>query len=465
MPGDTQLRLSIRDVCHILGQQGDWEGFISGAKTDSGKVTPGDLFVCLKGQRVDGHDYAREAQENGAIAILCSRPVPEVSIPCIQVEDVVDSLGQLAGFWRTKTRAKVICVTGTAGKTTFKDALASVMTFAGKKITVTKGNHNNQIGMPCTILSANGEEDFWILEAGISHAGDMDDLGRIARPDVAVILNVGAGHCEGLGQKGVAWHKARLLNYLAQGGQALVSADYPGLMTHCSDKKTRNFSRFDTKNTEFRCVGGNFARGEYILSLGDASLGVDTPFLGEHGAETAVAVAACAYLCGIAPEDIKGGLANAKLPEGRFQCGKCGDWRVYNDTYNANPLSMWRMLQTVSASAKNAGSPWYAVLGEMGELGNEANEWHRKLGELLFSLAPGAIFWKGQYFDEIKEPWNNSGRRNVPILHIESPDDFKIDWEKLRLPPGEIIFKGSRMNRLEDILGVFEKWAECDDVL
>ena len=228
------MRVSIAEIGAALDIAAFAEktGEVCGVVTDSRKAGPGSLFVCVPGERVDGHDFAAAAVERGAVALLAQRPlsVPDGGgeVPVFVVPDSVEGLGQLARWWRDRTSALVTGVTGTAGKTTVKEVLAQVLSVRGKTARNAL-NLNNQIGMPLSMLAADGDEAFWVMEAGISHEGDMEALGAILRPDLALILNVGAGHTAGLGKKGVAWHKTRLLASLAGGGRALVSADYPDL--------------------------------------------------------------------------------------------------------------------------------------------------------------------------------------------------------------------------------------------
>lgn len=430
---------------------------LTDAVLDSRKAGEGSLFVCVRGERADGHDYAGAAVANGACALLCTRRPRGAAVPCLVVADVIKALGLLARAWRDKCAARVICVTGTAGKTTLKETLVSIFEAAGKHIAFTKKNYNNQLGLPCAILAANGEEDFWILEAGISHAGDMDELGAIARPDLAVILNAGPGHCQGLGEKGTAWHKARLLAHLRPGGEALVSADYPELVAQCR-RHAVAVSYFGVPcraGLEYCADARDLAEGEFALCLHGESLLVKTQFRGAYGAETAIAAAACADLCGIEPDSIIRGLAQARLPEGRGQSFECGRWRIFDDTYNANPLSMQKMLAAAAHSASSAQLPLYVVLGEMGELGEESAKWHRLLGRELAQIAPAAIFWKGGFFAEVKAGYA-SGGGSAPVLNISDTGSFLKSWRSCATLPGAVIFKGSRANHMEELLAALK---------
>lgn len=441
------------------GREGE---VLTRAVTDNRSAAPGALFVCVPGARVDGHDFAVSAVERGAGAVLASRPLPQVSalgVPVLVVPDTVRALGRLAAHWRDRTSARVIAVTGTAGKTSLKEALAAILAVRGKTAR-TPLNHNNQIGMPCAVLDTDGDEDFWVMEAGISHAGDMDDLGAILRPDLAVILNVGPCHTEGLGEKGVAWNKARLLAYLAPGGRALVSADYGDLVAEARATGTEPafFSAAGAAPYRARMEVGS--TGRCRLELDGENFSVDTPFRGAFGAENAIAAAAAAHLLGLDAEEIRRGFAAATLPPQRCARKVLGPWRVIDDTYNANPLSMRRMLEAAAAEAGAASLPLVAVLGEMGELGAESAKHHEALGRLLGELGVAAVFWKGGHGGDVlagvAAAHPEAGR---VWTEVKGPEDFAAAWRAAGDFPegGVLLFKGSRANRLEELLAALEE--------
>lgn len=438
-------------ICQAQGLLDQPDITFTGVAIDSRKVKTGCLFVCLAGERTDGHNFAEAALKNGAVAILAERPLPGLTAPCLVVPDTVKALGQLAGHCRRNSKAKVVCLTGTAGKTTLKEALKAILGKAGS-IAATERNFNNQIGLPLTILNASGNEDFWILEAGISHDGDMDELGAIARPDLAIILNVGPGHCEGLGKKGVAWHKARLLKYLAPAGHALVSADYPDLVSAARDYPCplSFFSTGDSATVDFRILSSDVDKGMYSVALPEGRLDVSAPFQGEYGKELVCAACACAFLMDVPLSLIRAGCAEISLPEQRFRLEHVGGWTVIDDTYNANPLSMRRMLQAAEAIARKNGLPLVAVLGEMGELGGDAPKYHYELGAFAASLHPQAVFWKGNFFDEFSRGF---GADSMNVYVVDEAASFSKAWDYTRLPSsGVVIFKGSRANHLEEFL-------------
>ncbi len=306
------MRLDLAEIVRCLGcardvKVADGSVAVTSVVTDSREAVPGSLFVCIAGERVDGHDYAARAVEQGAVAVLAARPLEGLSVPVLLVQDTVRALGAVAALWRGKSSARVVGITGSAGKTTVKELLAHVLSRRGKTA-CNALNLNNQVGMPLCMLKTDGDEDFWVFEAGISHEGDMDELGAILQPDLALILNVGAAHTEGLGERGVAWHKSRLLAHLAPEGQALVSADYDDLVREARAVFgdvlffTASGRPLSYRAAYAGCSDG--VHGQYRLWLDGRPCDVIAPFRGDYGTENCIAVAAAAHMLGLTAEEI-----------------------------------------------------------------------------------------------------------------------------------------------------------------
>ena len=471
------MRLTYNEIAARLGLSALESDFaLTAAVTDSREAAPGALFVCIPGSRVDGHDFVPAAVELGASAVLASRALPGAGVPVLVVEDTVKALGSIAAMWRDKTTAKVVGVTGTAGKTTLKEVLAQVLSVRGKTAKNAL-NNNNQIGMPRAMLATDGDEDFWVMEAGISHEGDMEELSSVMRPDIGLILNVGAGHTEGLGSKGVAWHKSRLLTNLAPKGIGLVCADYPELVREARATGAElHFFSATGRAVEYRASYAGPApahadsrddaatgidapddrRGLYHLWLDGARCDVTAPFRGEYGAENVIAVAAAAHLLGLSTAEIAQGLAQSELPVQRFNQTRVGKWLLIDDTYNANPLSMRRMLD--AAAERAAGRLFVPVLGEMLELGAQAAAEHEALGKHLAELKPAAVFWKGGHGENIRAGLTCGGYTG-PWFEVYDAAAFAAAWGQLTANAfaenktgGVALFKGSRGNRLECLL-------------
>ena len=455
------MRLNCESICRAVGAP--WDASFAGVELcgvsmDSRLVTPGQLFVCIPGTRVDGHDFAVKAIDAGAGAILAQR-MPEhlpAGAPLLLVPDTVRALGRLAAHWRQQCDAEVIGVTGTAGKTTVKEMLAHVLSRRGETARNLL-NLNNQIGLPLSILNTSGAEHYWVMEAGISQPQDMDELGAILQPDLALILNAGTGHAAGLGARKVPYYKARLLKYLSRGGRGLASADYPDLVLECRKLcPDVLFFSAEGKQVAYRAAyrgpaEGN--RGLYRLWLNGVSLDVEAPFRGQYGAENIIAVAAAADMLGVSHADIAAGFADASLPVQRFAYRSAGPWLIIDDSYNANPLSCRRMLEAAVETAQ--GSPLVCMMGEMGELGDIAETEHEQLGRFLAAAAPKAIFWTGRHREAVLSGLEREQYLGA-FFPVDSPEDFCRAFERLNLSGGIALFKGSRSNRLETFVTAFE---------
>lgn len=464
------MQMTLEEICLTLGLSAPFGAasvVIQGACTDSRKARPGLCFVCIAGENVDGHDFVDKAVVGGASAVLASHPV-NASVPVLVVGDTIKALGVLAHAWRTRFAGKVVGVTGTAGKTTVKEVLAQVLGVRG--LTARNAlNLNNQIGMPLSILETTGQEDFWVMEAGISQAHDMEELAPILEPDVALVLNAGVGHTAGLGTQGVAWHKAQLLAHVCKEGTALVSSDYPELVREARAVCPQAvFFSISGRPVAYRASYNGAApqslsghdqpgRGQYRLWLDGQPLDVIVPFRGEYGAENAIAVAAVAHVLGLTPQEIIEGFARAELPVQRFQMREVGSWRIIDDSYNANPLSMQRMVEAAGDVA--GAAPLYAVLGAMGELGDVAQKEHERLGRMLAQSGVQAVFWRGDHFEDVREGLEAENFLGL-LCAVSSAEAFEAQWRGAALKPGVILCKGSRSNKLEELVEAVARLCE-----
>lgn len=443
--------------------------------TDSRQAGPGSLFACIKGERADGHDFIPRVAEAGALAALASRDAfggKTPPLPVIYADDVIKALGALASAQREEFKGFVIGLTGSAGKTSVKEALATVLAVRGK---TSKNfmNLNSQIGLPVSLLNADPEAAFWVMEAGISQPHDMDELGAVLRPDLGLVLNVGAAHLSGLGDRGVAYYKTRLLTHIRPGGAALVSADYGDLAHEAAalGKKTLYFST-RRKEADFYAqylgpsgLGLDAGKGRYRVNIKDGeSFELDAPFRGSYGAENVAAVSGAATLAGLAPEEIRAGFARAALPAQRFEIKQIGDFTVIDDSYNSNPLSAGRMLESAGEMAAQARAPLFLVMGEMLELGDEAESAHWSLGRQMAASGARVILWKGGLASVVMAGLTDAGFNGI-FRQVASDDEFRSamrefdDFASLQdggEPRGVVLFKASRGLRLELWADIFK---------
>jgi UDP-N-acetylmuramoyl-tripeptide--D-alanyl-D-alanine ligase len=426
---------------------------VAAVRTDSREVAPGDLFVCLKGERFDAHSFAVQVGEAGAAAIVAARPLEGISCPVLLVDDTLKALGRLARAWRNTTKAKVVALTGTAGKTTIKELLAQTLTHPlGGGLAVAKNhkNFNNQVGLPLSMLAAAGDEDAWVMEVGISKHSDMAELGVIIAPDLGLVLNIGPAHLEGLGSiEGVARAKAALLSHVRAGGLGLCSMDYPELWAAAQDalpgvagfSATDSFARYYARFEE-ALPGG---RGLFEIICDGQAFWAELPACGAHFAENAAAVAGACHLLGLTVDQIAAGLAQATLPGQRFCCSDAGDWRVVDDSYNANPLSMRRSLEAARLLAGDA--PLVLVLGDMKELGAGAAKAHEELGAALPDLRPAAVFFQGEFAADVARGAGGA----VAVTEVSEPAAVLAHLNAMSAngKRGVVLVKGSRSCRME----------------
>jgi len=463
------MRMSLSDILTATGAVGDvgerGNPLIETVRIDSRAIVPGCLCVCVPGERLDGHHFAAEAVTKGAAAVLADRPLaglPE-GTPVLLVRDTVVALGKLAQAWRERVRPKLVAVTGSAGKTTVKELIAAILSKVGPTAKNYK-NFNNHIGLPLSMLEAGEKDAFWVMEIGISAPGEMEVLAAIAEPDVAVIHNVGPAHLEALGDvAGVAAAKTELFRHLRPGGIALASMDYPELWDAaravCPEVIGLS-TRGHPAHYRAKYLGAlPEGRGRFFLKLRDLDLEVETTLTGIHFAENILAAAACAHLLGADAEAISAGLATAVIPEQRFFCRRHGCYTVIDDTYNANPLSMRRAIEAATEAAH--GQPLVLVLGEMREMGREAETEHARLGEQAGACGARAVFFHGEHAAAVGEGLTRSGFTGV-FAAADTPEAFVRTLAGIDLPGGVLLFKGSRAMRMEDYVTAFTQSIQKD---
>jgi UDP-N-acetylmuramoyl-tripeptide--D-alanyl-D-alanine ligase len=430
---------------------------VTGARTDSRLVQPGDIFFCIQGQRMDGHNFAKQAADRGAAAVVAEQLVETGNAALLLVKDSVEAMGRLARGLRNKTTAAVAAVTGSAGKTSVKELLAQVLS---ETMSVSKnpGNFNNQIGVPLSIFEASDMDGAWVLEAGVSQPQDMDELGVIIAPDLVILTNVAKAHTQGLGGlDDVARIKARLLAYLAEGGRGLVCRDYPELWREAVKVHTGCIP-FSTQNPEldFYCgylglaaMENGRPQGLFSLKLPTFSAELRLGVIGRHSAENIAAAAGAAYMLGMSAEDILRGLSQASAGAQRFRLRQAAGLTLVDDTYNANPLSMERSIQAARDLAGDG--PLVLALGEMLELGDLAESEHECLGVVAAKAEPALVLFHGDHAESVARGLEKQGFQGG-FGAVDDADDAALRLQGMGLSNGVVLFKGSRGRRMESFL-------------
>jgi len=454
------MKMSLEEISFALKSSGNLCGsertMLTGVQTDSRLVKAGDLFICLRGQKIDGHDFARQAAENGAQAIVSHQPMSGFSVPVLLVEDTLKALGRLGGYWRKKKGKRVIAITGSAGKTTTKEMLAEVLS-AGHVVGKNYKNWNNQIGLPLSILKFSGAEDFWILELGINNPGDMDELGEIVCPDQAVILNVGPCHLQGLGSiEGVAKTKGKILDYLLGPKTAFLCSDYPLLALEIDSRPLVHPIWFSCTGIQADYNLKFLESGHFRVTDGSRSVTFDAAMSGgEQYCENIAAVWAVARHSGLYPEMITEALGKFSPPEQRFSVQNFGPWTIIDDTYNANPLSMTRAIDSarILAGKKNL----LLVLGDMKELGQAEINAHQDLGREISRAGCKGVFFNGENSEYVRTGLDNEARKY--FHEIKNRDHFKFLLDSIDCHGGVLLFKGSRSLGMEKYIACFKEWV------
>ena len=379
------------------------EGFFSGVSTDTRTIKAGELFIALKGENFDGHEFVGKAIEKGACGtIVNSRGgvTPPLQGFIIEVDDTLKALGDIARLWRGKHPIPVVAITGSNGKTTTKEMVASILS-QKCRVLKTEGNLNNRIGLPQMVLKIDDRHEAAVLELGMNVFGEIKRLSEICKPDIAVITNIGSGHLEGVGSiEGVARAKKEILEGLKADGTFVVNADdpYTREMAKGWSGKVISFGLDNldadvrTPFVDYNCCYGSGVR--LSLTIKGKHLDVTLAGLGLHNVYNATAAAAVSTVIGVSPADIKKGLEEWRPFKGRFELHRldCGV-NLIDDTYNANPNSVAMALKTL-ADVKGVGRG-LVVLGDMLELGAHAETAHYEIGKKAAATGVDYLFLLG----------------------------------------------------------------------
>lgn len=469
------------------GKPGATERIAEGVCTDSRSLLAGQVFLALAGERFDGHSYAAEVASAGAAAIIVQRELPDVAslgVPVIKVESTRKALLRLgAAYRRTLKETKVIAVCGSNGKSTTVRLIEQVL---GSKLrgSASKKSHNNDIGVPLTILAAKPSDQFLICEVGTNHPGEIAQLGSIVEPDIAVITSIGREHLEFFGDlRGVAREEAGILPCIRPGGLAVLTADAPELTDYLKQAPgliTFGFSKEAMlRITAFRHELGP-SGAPFAHFVCNDRLELTLPLVGRHNASNALAAIAVGRRLGLEDVAIAEALSTARGPEMRWQSETMtlghGKATIINDAYNANPDSLEAAISTFSDLYAQAAGPWglrrrIVVLADMLELGERSDEAHRSAGQLLaasgcvdvlVTIGPKAALAAqivGQAWGVGVPGLASRGDRAMDvqadhprlIQHAEPSDDATKAVARLVQPGDVVLLKGSRGMRLERI--------------
>ena len=390
-----------------FGTEADKERVIAGAVIDNRLIEKDYLFIAIKGARVDGHSFIPSAYEAGALAVLSEHELENPAGPYILVESCEDAMKKIAKFYRQSLDIKVVGITGSVGKTSTKEMIASVLS---QKYNVhkTAGNFNNEIGLPLTIFKIREEHEVAVLEMGISDFGEMHRLAEMANPDVCVITNIGLCHLENLiDRDGILKAKTESFEHMTANGIAVLNGDDDKLCTktEVNGRQTVFYGlgngekqagvKKDIYATDVEALGLTGTKA--VIHVGEEAFAVEIPIAGEHNVYNALAAVGVARELGLSLEEMKRGIESVQTIGGRSNLIHRNGMTIIDDCYNANPVSM---KASIDVLAKADGRK-IAVLGDMGELGADERKLHFEVGEHFAQKGIDMLFCTGELATEI----------------------------------------------------------------
>lgn len=431
------------------------ELIITDITIDSRTAGNGSLYIPIKGQRFDGHDFISSVFEAGAVCTLTEKTVENLSKPQILVSSTSDALRDIAEYYRSLFKnLKVIGVTGSSGKTSTKEMIYSVLS-EHFNVLKTEGNLNNEIGVPKTIFRLNEEHEVAIIEMGINHFGEMTRLAKIVRPDIAVITNVGTAHLEFLGSRdGILKAKTEMLPFLAEGGTAVLNGDDDKLCT--VDSVNTSFFGFGENNSirAEKLVQNGIDGTSFTIVTDDIRLDAFVPALGKHMVMNAIAAFRISELLGMPAGKAIEGIRHFKNIDGRFNVIKTDYFTLINDCYNANPDSVKASLKVVGSLPGRKA----AVLADMKELGETSEKMHREVGaaaaqnlDTLICIGPEAKY----IIEEAK-----AADPSVRTVHFSNNDEAKAGIMNYLEKSDTVLIKGSHSMNLSEITSFLKEICE-----
>jgi len=430
--------------------------FFDGVSTDTREDVKEKIFIALKGERFDGHDFVKEAIRKGAKGVICEKDVEiNGNVWFFRTQDTLKALGDIAMGYRMKRGFRIFGITGSSGKTTTKEFLHSLIS-PEMKWGKNKGNMNNLIGVPLTLLSLK-EEDGAVVELATNRKGEIKRLCEISRPDFGLITLIGKAHTEGLGElEDIAEEKGWLFRSIPENGAGFVNVDDPLVL------KVSNFLRGKRITYGMNSPADFYGR---IISIDESGMkgeicgeglkiSFKTALKGKHFLQNILAASSAAIYLGINPSDVKERIEKLSAPGGRWEVLKIKGITLINDSYNANPVSFQAALENMSIFEGRK----ILVIGDMLELGEKSFDEHYELGRKIASISPFTVFFKGDYGEAVENGMTGEIKR--------FDDPFKCTDELLKiLKEGDVVlFKASHRIGVDDVFKILKEKIGGKDV-
>lgn len=427
---------------------------ISSVTIDSRLVEAGSLFIATNGERVDGHSFIPMAVEKGAVAVVAEKPC-ELTVPYILVKDSFAALKAMAEYYRSLLSIPVVGITGSVGKTSTKEFIASVLSEKYRTLK-TQGNYNNEVGLPLTVLKIRKEHEAAVLEMGISEFNEMHRLSKVAKPDIVVITNIGMCHLENLGDRdGVLKAKTEIFDYLKEGGIVCLNGDDDKLITVTEVKGRKPvFFGMGKHNdvTVKNIVTHGLLGSECVIVTPQGEIKVNVPLPGEHMVLNALAATAVGLSLGLTLSEIAEGISKVKPVSGRSNLIITEKYNIIDDCYNANPVSMQAAIDLV----KMAATRTVAVLGDMFELGTDEVNLHKSVGEYAAKKDIDVLVCIGKLSKYMYEGATSYKKNNLQcrttIYYYEDKEKFLADMDQILSENDTVLFKASHGMHFEEII-------------
>lgn len=428
-----------------------------GVCTDSRTVRPGSVFFALCGDKFDGNTYAPEVSQRAA-AVVVKRLSGEYHPDCsvVQVEDGLQALQKLATWWRRRLPLLAVAVTGSCGKTGTKDMVRSVLAQHFAHVAATRGNFNNHVGVPLSILDAPAETQVAVWELGMNHAGELAPLCAMSQPNIGIITHIGSAHIGMLGSRdAIAHEKCTVARALPKDGCVIYPAgdDYADYIAAQTQAELLPVGGVDSivraRDVDYRAQGSNYT----LVIEGVGEVSVQLPVPGEHMVNNSLLAAAAGWKLGCSLQEIAAGLANTTLTGGRLSCREEGGVLLVDDTYNANPESMIAALRTVASMA--VPGRHFAVLGKMGELGSTGVAAHAEVGRCAATSGYAGVVVLGEGSAELHALVEAARSGGVPVQRTESVQHAAQTLRSVVRPGDAVLFKGSRAAGIERVMDAF----------
>ncbi len=418
--------------------------------TDSRKAEAGGLFVPIKGARVDAHDFIERVMEKGVLATLSEKDLGEKPFPYILVKSSLTAVKDIAEFYLKQLQIPVVGITGSVGKTSTKEVIASVL--AQKYNTLkTQGNFNNELGLPLTIFRLRDEHEMAVLEMGISDFGEMHRLAKIARPNTCVITNIGLCHLEFLKSRdGILKAKTEIFDYLQSDGHIILNGDDDKLVTVQEAKGIKPVF-FGVENHQGIWADEIKPEGlkgiSCCIHAGEESFSVLIPVPGKHSVYNALAATAVGLTYGLTIEEIRKGIESLQSVSGRFHIIETPEYTVIDDCYNANPISMKASLDVLT----DALGRKVAILGDMGELGADERKMHQEVGRYAAEREIDVLLCVGELSADMAEAARTVSSK-TQVEHFANKEDLMKELPELLEKGDTVLVKASHFMEFGEIV-------------